>query len=487
MPSFYPNALPRQLPLTPPEFYGTYPNSSAAPLRSSVPESYGQTGNDSQYGMDGPEQYGYGKQPIHQSAVPGMRAPPMKEHEHHVTSSFNVRPLHHESAYGLGPAATLPPLRIPDRSMDTAHTLYQNQRAVRPPIQVQPKEEKASGGVATHLDYELEQMIDFVSEMAQGMYGFLQSTICIADIDMSQSVLPKTTVSASFRNYVQGILNSTRLPSSTILLGLHYLAERMALLSARGVYSSTTGHLYHMLTTALMLASKFLDDNTFQNRSWAEVSKVPVKELNTLELEWLLDIQWNLHIEFADPKGFSAWFQRWNLWQAKQAESTLDSLKLTPLDGNIRRQRSLNKQLPPTPLYTPPYSDFTSDLRDHAQTYWQTPRHADWPAYRSSRDEYSPPSAPTTGPTTPDWYGRIAPGYPVGSGHYIGQIPESQITLPSSMSTTFPSGYGPMGHAPQFNPYSYGGHGLGCMCGYCLPHHDRYSMAHGYRAQTVAG
>ena len=485
MPSFYPNAISRQLPLTPPEYYGQFSNGSVAPVPLPVTSNYSVAGIDNRYGADRNDKYGYPKQVTHPPTVPSMRVPTMKEHDRHSVSSFMTRP-HHEGAYGQGAATTLPPLRIPERTTETAHTLYQNQRVIRPPVQTQPKEEKACGGVASHLDYELEQMIDFVSEMAQGMYGFLQSTICIADIDLSQSVLPKTTVSASFRNYVQGILNSTRLPSSTILLGLHYLAERMSMLSARGVYTSSTGHLYHMLTTALMLGSKFLDDNTFQNRSWAEVSKVPVKELNTLELEWLLDIKWNLHIDLSDPKGFSAWFQRWNMWQTKKVESTLDSLKLTPLDGTIRRQRSLNKQLPPTPLYTPPYSDFASGLRDHAQSYWQTSRQGDWPSYHSGRDDRSPPSAPTTGPTTPDWYGRPVSGYDP-SRYYIGQVPKSQITLSTSMAPTFPNHYGSLGCAPQWNPYSYDGHGMGCSCGYCISHNDRYSMSHGYRVQTVAG
>ena len=255
------------------------------------------------------------------------------------------------------------------------------------------------------------------------------------------------------------------------------------MLSADGIYASSTGQLYRLLTTALMLGSKFLDDNTFQNRSWSDVSNISVGELNSLELDWLIAIEWDMHIDPSDPQGLTAWLNQWKRWQAKKIERTLDSLKLTPLDTNIQRMRSVNKQLPPTPLYPPSYSDSLYNLGSKDRSQWQTPRYDQWPPIRSMSDR-SPPSAPETGPNTPEWYGRHGSfGYGQAPPAYSMRPmpPPLQILPPAAQPASYYTPY-----AQQFTP-TWGGHGLGCGCGHCAPYSERYSMSHAYGAQTVAG
>lgn len=486
MPSFYPTALPRQLPLTPPDFY-TFDNvSSAGGMQPAVAAFYGTGDVDTRYAMDTRDNTAYPKQSAHQTNGSSSRTAYTTELDSQTTTSIAASYSQHENAYGHVGAPLLPPIRIPDRAT-IEQTYYQNTQAQRSQAQPQPKEDKAVGGVSAHLDYEMEQMVDFVSETARGMYDLFQSHICLADIDIARSVQPTANVTADFRKYVSQILTSTRLPSSTILLGLHYLATRMTLLSSRGVYSSSTGHLYHMLTTALMLGSKFLDDNTFQNRSWAEVSHISVLELNTLETEWLVDIDWNLHVDPADPQGLSAWLQEWKTWTVKRVEEvTLDALKLTPLDASLRRQHSLNKQLPLTPLY-PSYSEnmFAVASKERLHSMWQSPTHDQWPPIRRLI-ERSPPSAPESGPHTPEWYGRhslIGYGQAVPL-HTMRSMPPLQPLhiLPSSNQSPYFTGY-----PQQYTPSPWSGHSIGCMCGYCLPQHDHFAMVHAYGAQPVAG
>ncbi|MCJ1473832.1 hypothetical protein MMC13_002484 [Lambiella insularis] len=486
MPSFYPTTLPRQLPLTPPDLYAFDNISSAGGMQSSAAAFYGNNGMDTRYVLDARENIGYPKQATHQTIRSSGQTSYARELDNHTLTSMTTSFAHRENAYGHVGAPVLPPIRIPDRTA-IEQTYYQNTHAQRTQTQSRPKEEKAVGGVSAHLDYEMEQMVDFVSEMTRGMYDLFQSHICLADIDIARSVQPTANVTADFRKYVSQILTSTRLPSSTILLGLHYLATRMTLLSDRGVYSSSTGHLYHMLTTALMLGSKFLDDNTFQNRSWAEVSHISVLELNTLEMEWLVDINWILHIDPTDSQGLSAWLAQWKIWTTKRDEEvTLDALKLTPLDASLRRQHSLNKQLPATPLY-PPYSDnmFAMASKERVHSLWQSPAHDQWPPIRSLI-ERSPPSAPESGPNTPEWYGRHGViGYGQSTSmHGMRSMPPLQPLHmhPASMQSSY---YAPYSH--QYTPSPWSGHSIGCMCGYCLPQHDRFAMAHAYGPQPVAG
>ena len=474
MPSFYPPPLPQSMPLTPPEQNGAY-NSilPSAPIQSLTRSFFGHNGMENRYGSDGSDKHGYSKLSMQPSA--GYS----KDLDQLSMSSLLPRINYRDNMYGHLPSQTLPPMRVAPSLVEDEQVYYQARTHLKP----QPKEEKAVGGVSAHLDYEMEHMVDFVSEMAQGMYDLYKHNICIADIDIVRSVQPGCTVTPAFRKYVSQILSSTRLPSSTILLGLHYLTTRMGMLSAHDSHAASSNQLYHLLTIALLLGSKFLDDNTFQNRSWYEVSNIPVADLNTLEMEWLVAIHWNLHIDQNDSQGFSAWLTLWSTWKLKRIERNLGSLRLNSLDTNMQGQRAINKSLPPTPMFPPLYSDsqFGRGSVDRGPPQWHTPRYDQWPL-RSVID-HSPPSAPETGPNTPEWYGRHGSiGYGQSSAGYSARAmppPPLQI-LPSAQSTY----YNP--YAQQYTP-TWNSHGMGCGCGYCAPYHERYSMSHGFSAQTVAG
>ncbi|KAI1383038.1 uncharacterized protein F4822DRAFT_439077 [Hypoxylon trugodes] len=153
------------------------------------------------------------------------------------------------------------------------------------------------GGVCAVLDYETEMMAEYVAEMAVRV------------------VLPKSSVSGAFRKFVNQILTSTRLPSTTILLGMNYLAKRVNMLNQTGQFTPNDGQMWKMLTVALLLGSKFLDDNTFQNRSWSDVSGIAVSELNTMENEWLKHIVWSLYVNLDKSHDYNAWLKNWKEWE----------------------------------------------------------------------------------------------------------------------------------------------------------------------------
>lgn len=462
MPSFYPSYQQRQLPLTPPEHFGFYNNTSGSFCTPSM-NSYGTSCNDFRYGSDGQNPSIYGKQPYaNRGSYP--------DHVPGFSSALERR----ENVYGTIAPPILPPIRIPESAMKN-QAVHQTLPAVREQAVAEPKEEKPAGGVAAHLDYEMEQMIDFVAEMAQGMYDLFESRLCLADVDLSRSVQSGSSVSASFRTYVSQILTSTRLPSSTLMLALHYLATRMTMLSSQGVYTSSTGHLYHMLTTALMLASKFLDDNTFQNRSWAEVSHIAVTDLNKHEMEWLVDIGWDLHFDPTDIQGFNGWIKQWERWQAKKVQLSMEALKLTAMD-NMRMQQSAHKYSPPTPLYTPPFSgsSFNFGVKDRSSSHWQQ-----WPPIRT----LSPPSANPSGPTTPEWYAKHSIGNFGQGPHNYSSRPLPPLHLAPGYNWS--PYYGNM--SSHYSASSWGGHGVGCGCGCCSFPQDSHSMAHSYGIQPVAG
>jgi hypothetical protein len=396
----------------------------------------------------------------------------MNLHPQSAHPMYPARDLHalNQQAMFNPLAATLPPIRSNVQLPPMESSIppqYRRQEAAPMQRPEQPrKEEKATGGVAAHLDYEMDRMSDFVAEMAQGMYELFAKQINIADIDIRRSIYPGSSVTPQFRKYVYQILSSTRLPSSTILLGLFYLASRMRVLSAqRAVTKGGNGQVYRMLTVSLLLGSKFLDDNTFQNKSWAEVSNIPVAELNRMELEWLFAFDWKIHDRIYDKQdGFASWRAHWDTWSAKATARAQETRQtLAPLETNVLRSQGVTKPLmsPEGPI--PPQYQRGSNVENS----WLNP----------TASEYSPPSALSSGPNTPDYYS-------VGPWGYSNPLPPPPYSRgwnapPQYMSHQAPRSQPPSyHHTPAYGlPFAqsvWTGHGSSCSCTYCAKHLEHY-------------
>lgn len=488
MPSFYSNTIPTQMPMTPPDYYDSFAGSECGAPQLPALRLLGTQGPPYISGRS--EARDYTSQYPQFPLASASRAIYAQENTRHAASGYTGSSQGSASQYGAASAPMLPSIRIPDRlHMDD---FTQQVRSNHAPTVAQPKEEKAVGGVAAHLDYEMEDMVDFVSQTAQGMYDIYASKICLADIDMARSVLnSKSPVHPDLRKYVSQVLSSTRLPSSTIILGLYYLAKRMTLLSANGTFNHGSGQVYRMLTIGLLLGSKFLDDNTFQNRSWSEVSNIPVSELNTLEVEWLTAIRWNMHIDPEDPEGFMLWRQQWQSFLVNRAGTKIErslaqSLKQTHLNGGCQRQRSMTQRSPPSSGMLPPFA-IGNGFKAPSQTQWTASRYDLWQSSRP-RTDYSPPSAPETGPTTPEWYGAHnmftygqaqQQTYPT-----LKMPPPLQVVGSNAPHSGYPT---PYAHQPYNNYSNNYSHGNTCACSICMPYHDRYLMAPGFGLQSATG
>jgi hypothetical protein len=332
----------------------------------------------------------------------------------------------------------------------------------------------------------MEIMTDFVTDMAHGMYDLFLSHICLADIDMMQSIQPHRPLPTSYRKWVHQVLCATRLPSATILLSLHYLSQRLTMMPAT---QEADYVLYRTVTVALILGSKFLDDNTFINRSWAEVSGIPVQALNGLETEWLVAIDFKLHRDPNEPQGWRSWNDHWKDYSGARLGR---ANKLSPIDTTIQRQRSLNqnKPLPPTPhqqtFSQPPAYEFgPKPSQYNAPAYSQFDP---WLVPRSATDN-SPASVPTTGPTTPEYYGGPGTwGAPEGySRRTMFGFPSLSQPQHQSQPHQQPQNYGPPAYTPQYNAPAWNNHPVNCGCVYCSQRQPSYFMAPGYGPQTVAG
>lgn len=325
----------------------------------------------------------------------------------------------------------------------------------------------AIGGVCAHLDYEVDQMADYVAEMAQRL------------------VMGNAPVSPAFRKFCSGLLSSTRLPSTTILLGMNYLARRMNYLNSVGPYNATDGQVWRMLTIGLLLGSKFLDDNTFQNRSWSEVSSIPVAELNTLENEWLVSMDWKLYVNLDESKDFNAWIQSWNDWREQknvQRANTLDRLApLSRIDTEVLRVQTQygakytashpNPQIRDANRYDPFY--------DQPKTNWHqypTP-HCTPPTNRNSalNSPLEQMSATGGAPRYNDW-SLYTGGYSRG---YQQQVQPAYNPRVATFHTPYTNHY-----AHQYNGNGWESHGINCEC--CTPQVKQpFFMGYGGYGQQI--
>jgi hypothetical protein len=133
---------------------------------------------------------------------------------------------------------------------------------------------------------------------------------------------------------------------------MNYLSKRVNGLKAIGTFHPIEGQVWRMLIIALLLGSKFLDDNTFQNRTWSEVSGISVAELNKLEADWLVGIDWNLYVNLERSEGYNAWLDNWGQWiYRKKMAQTLASRErlaaLVPTDFLRPRNQAYGTHLPP--------------------------------------------------------------------------------------------------------------------------------------------
>ncbi|KAK5693896.1 cyclin-like protein [Elasticomyces elasticus] len=334
MPSFY-GPRSNQLPITPPDSGSGY----------AYGDIYPQDPYQAQQSLSQPRHegaYEYPQSYLQPAVAPAPPAYPYAQSNYQQPTTLPSISSYYEP---IG-APTLPPLRINNGlnfTDDYQRRLQQEQQSAAAREQQQRqavKEEKATGGVSAKLDYDMERMTDFVTDATMTMYALHLSPICVADVDVTRSFHHKMQSPPSFRKWVLQVLSATRLPSSTIMLSLHYLNERVAHFGE--TVSTSENQIYRLLAVSLILGSKFLDDNTFINRSWSDVTAIKVTELNQLEVKWLQLIHWELHVDPNATNGLQAWLNSWAAYQEKDVVKQPPS-RLSPLDTNVHGRVSSHR------------------------------------------------------------------------------------------------------------------------------------------------
>ncbi|KAL9587453.1 MAG: hypothetical protein Q9212_000269 [Teloschistes hypoglaucus] len=169
-----------------------------------------------------------------------------------------------------------------------------------------------------------------------------------------QPLVSEAMPTMGFRKWVVSILSTTQVSQNVILLALMFI-YRLKKLNP-GV-KGKLGSEFRLFTVALMLGNKFLDDNTYTNKTWAEVSGISVQEIHIMEVEFLSNMRYTL---YASENEWRAWHVKlgkfWKYFEAA-SRSPVESAPRVLNPPVHSPSGHPNLPSPPASTHTsPPYS-----------------------------------------------------------------------------------------------------------------------------------
>ncbi|OIW22739.1 hypothetical protein CONLIGDRAFT_552219, partial [Coniochaeta ligniaria NRRL 30616] len=157
----------------------------------------------------------------------------------------------------------------------------------------------------------------------------------------------------SFKKWVHTVLSTTQVTQNVIILALMFIYR---LKVKNPVVKGRSGSEYRLLTVALMLGNKFLDDNTYTNKTWAEVSGISVTEIHVMEVEFLSNMRYGL---LASKEEWEEWLVKLaKFWEyCEHAQRPAPSPLVLPSTGHrssfVSPLPSPTGMLPPAGYQTP--------------------------------------------------------------------------------------------------------------------------------------
>lgn len=152
-----------------------------------------------------------------------------------------------------------------------------------------------------------------------------------------------------FLSFVRNILRMTQVSRSVMAISLLYIYRlKVSHVSLQGQMGSE----FRLFLTSLVLANKFLDDHTYTNKTWSDVSHIPLKEITKMEMQLWGGIDTNAS---ASPSEYRWWQStlerlydqrnmdlRWLTWS--EMASTITPRNSTPTESS-----PVSKTLPISP------------------------------------------------------------------------------------------------------------------------------------------
>ncbi|KAI9742094.1 MAG: hypothetical protein M1834_000484 [Cirrosporium novae-zelandiae] len=286
--------------------------------------------------------------PSNYGARSAYQLPPAKP-----TSSTNMNQLHSMPGNTYPSADRFyPPRSSSPRSQLVVHS-HQEQRpkinsstnAIAPNLQIPSSINDSKGSLA-----------EFAAQIT--CLFWFEDTLALRQVEESSQtpepappLVPEALPSLPFTKWVTTTLSTTQVSPNVTLLALLFIYR---LKQSNPSVKGKVGSEYRLLTVALMLGNKFLDDNTYTNKTWAEVSGISVQEIHVMEVEFLSNMRYNLYTSGSE----------WKEWHKKLAKfwnyfNEACRVPLEPIRPQPIAPPTSMMSLPPA-LPSPPISNHAS-------------------------------------------------------------------------------------------------------------------------------
>ncbi|RHZ55327.1 putative mucin [Aspergillus thermomutatus] len=370
-PQYFPSA---PAPITPTTQHHPYEDSSASTFRQ-YPEAVSEICENR---WTAPFRDGLPTPPNDMTGVAYKSLPPSSYGGKH--NAITLPPYVRAPAYtrtGYNASSTMIP-SIKSQSQPSSTQNAQNASASEPASQ----KKSSANSVASYLQIpsSINDSKGSLSEFAAQMtcLFWFESTSKLKTIEDRVNALPSLVPEAfptpGFKKWVTNILSTTQVSQNVILLALMFIYR---LKKFNPAVRGKKGSEFRLMTIALMLGNKFLDDNTYTNKTWAEVSGIPVQEIHVMEVEFLSNVRYNL---YASEEEWAQWHTKLGVFSDffNRAVVIPDEVNLSPTTPVLRISPSLRPtpQLPsstPSKLPSPPASDPV-----RPQAAWNLPTNASY-------------------------------------------------------------------------------------------------------------
>ena len=123
---------------------------------------------------------------------------------------------------------------------------------------------------------------------------FILNKMCNSNTDIkynnifTSNVVPNMTID----EYIDRIIKYFDCGDSFIIYALIYVDRFCNIMS----FDVTIQNVYKMLITCCVIACKYNEDDHYSNEYYARIGGISLNEMNTLELNMLISIKYDLHI-----------------------------------------------------------------------------------------------------------------------------------------------------------------------------------------------
>lgn len=159
----------------------------------------------------------------------------------------------------------------------------------------------------------------------------LKYSIIFLETEFCCTAAPSTSFSTPILlpQFLLNVMNRTR-SSNTVLITSFLYLKRLKIKHPHSVGSAGCGH--RMFLSSLLLASKYLYDDTYDNTAWAQVSSglFDVVQINHMERELLSYLNYELYIQPEDWHRFTVNL----LLKISLSSSKYSNYNLPPLPSN---------------------------------------------------------------------------------------------------------------------------------------------------------